>query len=253
MLRAKVVALSHVLELVVIDECLRFVTLSKGCDGELAYYTTDMNDLGEWWPLDTMNINSDATAPVESTRNEDQGSTHVIEHAPLVDASAWSTFDYGSVPAYPARGLRSDLQAQSTSSYGINTFDYAQVLVPLPALTTAYPNAPAPSNTPFPSLLPQPQPAHCKRPLCSYCGRTHTRPVRDRACRNKHLGLLPFVCGGDCGKLEWSVLLLSGYSGRLTSVAKHRVSLKIFASAERKAAHVRGRVNCEVWYVCRVP
>lgn len=185
----------------------------------------DMNDLGEWWPLDTMNINSDATAPVESTRNEDQGSTHVIEHAPLVDASAWSTFDYGSVPAYPARGLRSDLRAQSTSSYGINTFDYAQVLVPLPALTTAYPNAPAPSNTPFPSLLPQPQPAHCKRPLCSYCGRTHTRPVRDRACRNKHLGLLPFVCGGDCGKLE---------------------CLKIFASAERKAAHVRGRVNCEV-------
>ncbi|CAG7846778.1 SubName: Full=Uncharacterized protein {ECO:0000313/EMBL:CCA70625.1} [Serendipita indica DSM 11827] len=81
----------------------------------------DMNDLGEWWPLDTMNINSDATAPVESTRNEDQGSTHVIEHAPLVDASAWSTFDYGSVPAYPARGLRSDLRAQSTSSYGINT------------------------------------------------------------------------------------------------------------------------------------
>ena len=40
-------------------------------------------------------------------------------------------------------------------------------------------------------------------PTCPYCDGTHRRPVRYRVCRNKHLGLRPFVCAGECGKPSW--------------------------------------------------
>lgn len=38
------------------------------------------------------------------------------------------------------------------------------------------------------------------RPLCSYCGRKHTRPVRYQECQNRHTGAKPFSCQGVCGQ-----------------------------------------------------
>ncbi|CCA70634.1 hypothetical protein PIIN_04570 [Serendipita indica DSM 11827] len=79
--------------------------------------------------------------------------------------------------------------------------------------------------------LPSASPSHSMtlasqndRPTCPHCGGTHPRPVRYRACRNKHLGLRPFACAGECGE---------------------PTCVKTFASAERKKAHTRGRVICD--------
>ena len=41
------------------------------------------------------------------------------------------------------------------------------------------------------------------RPQCSYCGKTHTRPVRYQECQNRHTGTRPFACQASCGQSDW--------------------------------------------------
>lgn len=63
-----------------------------------------------------------------------------------------------------------------------------------------------------------------KRSICPHCGRCHSRPVRDRACSNRHTHHYPFPCGGVCG---------------------NATCLKAFPSSERRSVHIQGRVPCE--------
>ena len=42
-----------------------------------------------------------------------------------------------------------------------------------------------------------------RRPICSHCGRRHSRPVRDRACHDGHTHQYRFPCRGACGDPDW--------------------------------------------------
>ena len=83
--------------------------------------------------------------------------------------------------------------------YNTSSADLTQTLaLPTPAAHSSAAQTSTPSSS---STIPSAQQGHRNRPLCSHCSRTHTRPVRYKACRDKHLNRRPFACGGDCVKL----------------------------------------------------
>lgn len=108
---------------------------------------------------------------------------------------------------YSANSLTPRGARSSQAGYNVSFLSNLQASVPTPTVSTLITNS-------F-----QENPV-----ICSYCGRRHSRPVRRRACSNKHTNQYPFPCGGACGSVECP---------------------KAFASSERRKVHIQGRLPCE--------
>ena len=146
------------------------------------------------------------TLPVEGISNEYQGPPFTPELIVPTVSPSLNMLDFGPFqlhaiqhgPTYNAQFHSPTLQV---TSYNTNTVDLSQTLAsPTPPAHSGAAQTSTPSSSPN---IPSAQQNHRNRPPCSHCGRTHTRPVRYKACRDKHLGLHPFVCAGRCGKPSW--------------------------------------------------
>ena len=105
----------------------------------------------------------------------------------------------------PAYNVQSHSSTQYATSYITNTLNLTQALTLASPTPPAHPRATQTSKPSLSRTIPSAQQDHRNRSLCSHCGRTHTRPVRYRACRDKHLNRRRFACGGECGKPTWYV------------------------------------------------
>ena len=96
------------------------------------------------------------------------------------------------------------LQGQGYAHAGsTETFQFKYLSIGVQAVSPlAQPATAPPGATTQPTVLPQ---GPTRKYRCQTCTRTFDRQARLEACQNRHLGLKPYQCLGQCGHHGWYV------------------------------------------------